>query len=152
MFQALRLEALERHPEAFASSFEEERNRSLDAVAERIPEQPPAIIFGAFAGERLVGMAGFYQQSHLKARHRGNLWGMYVQSGWRGQGVGEALVRAVIEHARGFVEFVELTVVVDNHPAVKLYDRLGFTPYGVQQAALRIGDRDYDEALLALRL
>ena len=55
-FQACRLEALSRHPCAFAASFDEEARRSLDEVALRL-EQGAA--FGAFIDGALVGTAGF---------------------------------------------------------------------------------------------
>lgn len=48
----------------------------------------------------------------------------------RGRGVGSALVRALLQHARlaGF-ERVSLSVEPDN-PAVRLYERVGFTRVG----------------------
>jgi ribosomal protein S18 acetylase RimI-like enzyme len=151
-YRALRLEALERHPDAFGSSFEDESPLPLEHFAARIPETPPAVTFAAWAGQQCVGMAGFYVHGARKARHRGVLWGMYVRSAWRGSGVGEALVRVVIDHARFHADQLELTVAEGNRAAAALYERLGFTPYGVLEDALRIGDRSVAEVFMVRRL
>lgn len=152
-YRELRLEGLERHPDAFGSSAEEERPRSLEDIASRITGAPPAATFGAFDGERAVGMAGFYAHSSMKTRHRGVLRSVYVRPAWRGSGLGERLVRHVIEHARSEnTEILELTVSAGNRPAAALYERLGFLPYGVQEDALKLGDRYVAEEFWALRL
>ena len=59
------------------------------------------------------------------------LFSMWVAPSARGCGVGEALVAAVVEWARGagFARVV-LDVADDNRPAIGLYARLGFTPTG----------------------
>lgn len=152
-YRELRLEGLERHPDAFGSSAEEERPRSLEDIASRITGGPPDATFGAFEGERAVGMAGFYARPSMKTRHRGVLWGVYVRPAWRGSGLGERLVRRVIEHARAeSTEILELTVSAGNRPAAALYERLGFIPYGIQEDALKLGDRYVAEEFWALRL
>ena len=152
-YRELRLEALERHPESFGSAFEDERLHDVAYFAERITPPPPAATFGAFEGERLVGMAGFYAHTGLKVRHGGVLWGMYVRPAWRGSGLAERLVRTVMNHARDHdIELLELTVAQENRPAAALYDRLGFTPYGVREDALKVAGRYVAEVLLVLRL
>ena len=55
-FRALRLEALERHPCAFAAAHDEELGQSAADVAERLAQQA---VFGGFIGDGLVGVAGF---------------------------------------------------------------------------------------------
>ena len=67
-------------------------------------------VFGAFAEGRLAGTAGFAIPQREKKRHKGVLWGVYVQEAARGQGIGRALVEAVIGHAAGRVEQLHATV------------------------------------------
>lgn len=144
---------MERHPDAFASSIEEERDRALDAFADRITRPPPAATFGAFDAARLVGMAGVYAHTGLKTRHGGVLWGVYVRPAWRGSGLAERLLRTAIDHAGGQgLEVLELTVARDNRPALTLYERLGFSPFGVREDALKVDGRYVAEVLMALRL
>jgi hypothetical protein len=59
------------------------------------------------------------------------------------------LVEAVIAHARPCVELIQLSVVVGNEQARRLYARLGFVEYGIEKNSLKYGGRYYDEILMA---
>jgi hypothetical protein len=59
------------------------------------------------------------------------------------------LVEAVIEFARPRVELIQLSVVMGNEPARRLYARAGFVEYGVEKNSLKHGGRYYDEILMA---
>jgi ribosomal protein S18 acetylase RimI-like enzyme len=146
-FQAFRLEALERHPAAFAAAPEEEAGRSLEEVALRLDG---GAVFGAFVDGRLVGSAGFAQPERAKKRHKGLLWGVYVQAALRGQGLGRCLVERVIDHARSRVEQLHATVSATNLAARELYRRLGFQIYGLEPRGLKVGDHYFDQELLVL--
>ena len=148
-FQACRLEALRRHPCAFAAAFDEEAGRSLDEVAARL-EQGAA--FGAFMDGALVGTAGFATPALAKKCHKGVLWGVYVRAAARGRGVGRLLVLQVIEHARGQVEQLHATVVTTGEAARQLYRHLGFQVYGLEPRGLKVGDRYFDQELMVLLL
>lgn len=153
-FRALRLEALRRHPEAFGVSAEEAATADVAGFAAAMPEQPPDAIFGAWQGAALVGMAGFYALRPAKQRHKGGIWGVYVQPATRGQGLAGRLMAACIDRARtAGLDRLLLTVTLGNAAARALYDRLGFIPYGIERAALRLPDgREIDEELRALDL
>ena len=149
----VRLEALEREPEAFGSSPEEHRALTEDEVAARISYDPAnKFVMGAFAEEHLLGTAGFYRDKNLKARHKGHLWGVYVAREARGRGVGRDLMRAVLERAAGIegVEQIMLSVVTAQNAAVNLYRSLGFEAYGCERRALKIGERYVDEENMVL--
>jgi ribosomal protein S18 acetylase RimI-like enzyme len=146
-FQALRLEALERHPAAFAAAPEDEAGRGLEEVALRLDE---GAVFGAFADGRLGGSAGFAQPERAKKRHKGVLWGVYVQAALRGQGLGRGLVEQVIGHARSRVEQLHATVSTTNLAARQLYRQLGFQIYGLEPRGLKVGERYFDQELLVL--
>lgn len=148
--RALRRAALTGHPEAFGSSPEE--NEALDEDARLRQLAHPNAVFGAFAGDRLVGMAGFAPLAGIKRRHRAMLWGVYVASEHRGAGFARSLVQAVIAHASGRVLVLEAAVGLENAPARALYAGLGFREYGIERRALRIGDTFQDEALIVLDL
>jgi len=47
---------------------------------------------------------------------------------------------------------LQLTVTAGNARAQDLYKRMGFRLYGTERRALRLGDRFYDEELMALDL
>lgn len=65
--RALRLETLEREPEAFGSSLAEEKDLPLEHFAGSTERNA---ILGAFVGGRLAGMAGFYVLPKAKTHHR----------------------------------------------------------------------------------
>ena len=67
----------------------------------------------------------------------------------RGTGLARRLVEAVIAHARGRVELIQLSVVVGNKPARRLYASLGFVEYGIEKKSLKYRGRYYDEILMA---
>ena len=68
-----------------------------------------------------------------------------VAGGARGKGVGEALVRASLDEAGrlGFRILQFNAVAVDNTPARRLYEKLGFTPLGVIPGGFRRPDGEY---------
>ncbi|WP_407922729.1 GNAT family N-acetyltransferase [Bordetella ansorpii] len=146
-YQASRLEALRDRPEAFASSWEDERAQALPWFAARLRD---GFVAGAFDAQgALVGTAGLLVPASPKLRHKGMLWGMYVSPRARGTGVAPALVRAVLDEAQGLVEAVRLTVTVGNEAARRLYLGLGFEEYAREPRALKVGGRYYDEILMA---
>jgi RimJ/RimL family protein N-acetyltransferase len=150
IYRDLRLEGLESHPEAFASSWEHEADKPLSWWAERLEANT---VFGGWVNSsRLVGVAGFRVQDAVKLRHKGVLWGMYVRPEARGTGLAAALVQQVVEHARTRVEEICLTVVTSNAAARRLYSTAGFKEYGLERRALKVGSEYYDEVLMALPL
>ena len=151
-FRDLRLDALSSSPEAFGSSYEEEAPLPLETIRSRIPASGPNAIFGAFAADRLVGMAGFAVYDRVKASHKGVMWGVYVRTEWHGKRLGRALVQRVIEHASRHVIMLEAAVGLTNEGARRTYHSLGFEPYGIERKAIRVGDRFHDEELLCMDL
>ena len=146
-YRALRLEALQAHPEAFAASWDEEQAHALPWHASRLRD---GFVAGAFdARGALAGTAGLLVPVQHKLRHKGTLWGMYVSPRARGAGVASALVQAVLDEAAGRVEAVRLTVTVGNDAALRLYRRQGFEEYAREPHALKVGGRYYDEILMA---
>jgi ribosomal protein S18 acetylase RimI-like enzyme len=151
LFHELRLRGLMAMPEAFGSSYEEEADLGLDEISRRLDARPNAV-FGAFAGGELAGIAGFAAGLKTKQKHKGLLWGVYVDEQWRGRQLGKRLTQAVIEHARAHVDILLATVMAENLSARTLYLSLGFTVFGVEKDALRINGKSYTDELLRLEL
>jgi RimJ/RimL family protein N-acetyltransferase len=145
VYRDIRLEALQRNPEAFGSTFEFEDAQLLSWFEAALGR---AAIFGGFVDGRLAGMAGFAAQESAKRAHKALLWGMYVRAGGRNAGLGKRLVAAVLDHARGRVEMVQLTVVSENEAARRLYRAMGFVEYGYEKRALKQDGRYYDDVLM----
>ena len=93
-------------------------------------------------------MAGLSHEPGTREAHKGILWGLYVRPGNRRTGLGRALLRAALTHARGQFEQVVLHVVSDNDPARLLYESEGFVSYGLERRAMKDGARYLDEYLM----
>ena len=80
----------------------------------------------AVADDRIVGLI------HVEAsRHGFGEFGMLVDGGWRGRGVGSALVQAAVDHARAQgLHKLCLEVFPHNTAAIALYRKCGFTEEG----------------------
>src|SRR3982750_4693710 len=131
-YQRLRLRGLREAPEAFGSTYEEDAVLLPGVVAERLQHMrvPAArVVFGAFAGEALVGFIGCMQQAKAKTRHSALVWGTYVAPEARGRKVGRRLLEALLAEVRTWpgVERLTLSVVERAAAARRLYTSVGFT-------------------------
>jgi RimJ/RimL family protein N-acetyltransferase len=103
----------------------------------------------AVAGGQLVGMITVEVSRHGFAQ-----LGMLVARGWRGRGVGSALLQAVIDWARGRgLHKLCLEVFAHNTAAIALYRKAGFTEEGrrVRQYRRASGEL-WDSILMGLAL
>lgn len=144
-FREVHLEGLKAHPAAFAMSYEEECDRPLSEFRGRLEQ---LAVFGGFVDGRLAGIATLQRQPLLKRRHVAMVWGMYVRDAFRGSGLASAILRAVMAHAEGEVDQVELYVAVGNDRASRFYKAMGFEPYGVMRRSLRVDGVDHDAEMM----
>ncbi len=149
LWKEIRLEAVKLHPEFFGGSYEEE---SLWEDKDFKKGLIKSDVFGAFIENKLIGVAGFFQFTFQKLKHRGTLFGLYVSKENRGHGVAGQLIEAVINHARELVLQLHCTVTPDNKAAINLYQRYGFQIYGTEPRSLKVGENFYDEHLMVLKL
>ena len=151
----LRREGLEREPASFGESVQEFLRVPVVKHAERIRNGgDESFVFGAFDGDVLAGMCGFYRERHDKRRHKGNVWGVYVSPGYRGRGVGRGMMTALLECVRGLpgVLSVHLTVTTTNTAARRLYVSLGFRGFGLEPKALAVNGTYFDEEHMVLEM
>ena len=153
-FQTLRLGALQEAPSAFGSSYPEEKDEPLHAVAERLQPAPGRGIIGAWAGEQLVGTLGFRRKTSVKQGHQAIIWGVYVAPQQRGQGIAQAMLNEALQFAQqqnGLLQ-IHLGVTTTNTPALRMYEGAGFRIYGTEPAALCVDGQLLDEYLMVLHL
>jgi ribosomal protein S18 acetylase RimI-like enzyme len=157
IFRAFRLSSLREAPRAFTNSYEEYGQQTVDSTAQRFRDQVASGInftIGAFEEGRLVGTVGFYRETALKLRHKGYIVSMYVLPEYRLRGIARALLIEAIARARHLPDLKQilLGVVVTQSTAKRLYESLGFTVYGREPDAVKIGDEYFDEEFMLLRL
>ncbi|MBX3658981.1 MAG: GNAT family N-acetyltransferase [Ramlibacter sp.] len=148
-YRALMLRAYEEHPDAFTTSAAERAGLPITWWEQRLSGSTVQgeCIFGAWHQDQLVAVAGLSREARLKARHKTTLFGMYVAPHCRKLGLGQALVQAVLAHARTCegVRLVQLTVTRGNQAAQDLYERCGFTSFGLEPMAVAVGDGFVDK-------
>ena len=111
----------------------EERHQS-------IPENLYSLV--AVEDDRVIGQIGFEVCSNPRRKHVANM-GMVVDEECRGNGIGSALVEAMLEMCEKWlsVSRIELEVYTDNLPAIGLYKKYGFCVEGTaREYAFRNGE------------
>jgi ribosomal protein S18 acetylase RimI-like enzyme len=152
-YREVRLSCLKNSSGHFGSTYEEES---------RIPQlkfetyiqngSEDHFMFGAFEDEKLIGLAGFDRMERERARHRGEVVSMYVDSAYRGRNIGEALLRGLLDHAFKLpgIEQAQLSVIAGNERAIKLYEKVGFRTFGVQPRYFKVGRDYFDQQFMQL--
>ena len=118
---------------------------------------PPAgsndMVLAAVIDDKPVGLEGLHPVGpSVRRRHAMGL-GITVAKASQGQGVGQALMAALLDYADNWAQVlrIELTVYQDNARAIRLYERHGFELEGRLRAyALRNGV--YEDVVTMARL
>jgi|SRR5688572_20815882 len=155
-YRRLRLRGLRESPPAFAESEQEFASQPNAHVVATL-EDPAGLssVFGAFhdTGE-LVGVVGVTRDALEKMHHKGYIWGMYVASEHNRRGIGKQLLTTAIAHARGTPGIEQLRLIVGeaNAGARRLYESVGFKPFGLELRELKTDGQYYDSVHMWLDL
>jgi len=126
---------------------------SPDEVRGWIEKTPSAnLALVAVVADQIVGDGGLHRFSGRQLHVAGV--GLGVHDAWTGKGVGTALLAALVEAADRWLGIwrLQLTVYVDNAPAIHLYRRFGFDMGGTHRAfALRDGQYVDAHAMARIR-
>lgn len=153
-YLAVRLKALQENPEAFGSSYEEEKSDSTEKYITRFKTSLESTTYGAFEQSKLVGTISLVKETKLKLRHRANIVAVYVRPENRGDGLGKGLMIKAIEKAKTIneIEQLYLTVSTKNSAAIKVYKSIGFEVCGTEERALKYRNTYYDANHMVLFL
>jgi len=125
-FKTLRLAALEQNGEQFGQSYAEVSLLSDERWQEdtaKAAESDEFYVILAFDETTPVGMSACVRREDF-----GKIIMVWVDPQYRGSGIGRLLVEKTMAEA-GAPSY-RLTVVEGNTPAIRTYERLGFTPTG----------------------
>jgi ribosomal protein S18 acetylase RimI-like enzyme len=127
-YRTIRLEALRLEPQAFAATYASSLAKPDEFWFSRLESSaasPLSRLLFARIGDRLVGMVGA-----MAAEDPGvaDIISVYVNAGFRGKGLGRALMSAILDDLRTVesVTTIRLFVRADNEPGVALYRGVGF--------------------------
>ena len=156
-YRILRSEMLKLSPHAFGLTPTEEAAESIDSLQRRLGcpiKRSAAWVLGGFIETRLVGCVAVSRAPHTKASHIASLWSLYVVPEARSHGLGRALVREAIGHAKvdPRIRRLELCVSTASQHAIALYTSLGFERWGTQPDALQVDGVFYAEHRMGVSL
>lgn len=126
-------------PDEFSKTEAEERTwiKSLN-------ENPCELLLVAEVSRRIVGNIDFHTNKRRRLSHSGH-FGMSIHPEWRSQGIGDALLKSLIEWALSVpkIEKINLNVLANNKRAIALYKKHGFRECGVGKDAIKLPTGGY---------
>lgn len=139
-------------PDAFDITLPQELDLTVaqeEAWIREHQQQEGFLCLVAEVADGIVGLINFKNGPRRRLVHRG-AFGMSVVAAWRGRGVGDALLTALLDWARAHptIEKVCLSVVVGNDPALGLYRKHGFREEGRRVREIKVGPDDYRDDIL----
>lgn len=153
-YRALRLKSLQENSEAFLVTYDSEVSKPIEDTQHKLQLSSSRFTLGCFDQQELVGMVTFIREQHLKTMHKGNIYAMYVSPACRGQKIGKALIKELVQKASALegLEQIGLTVISGNRAAKQLYSSLGFIVCGFEKNALKYEGQYWDEERMVLEL
>lgn len=136
----------------FMVRYPEEINITTDKEIELLKDNLNSnkdMMIAAFVNNELAGNAGIScVRNHIKLKHRA-VFGISIKKKYWNNGIGNALIREVIEQARQMgYEQIELGVFSDNEKAKELYKKYGFEVWGNMKNAYKLKDGTYRDEIM----
>ncbi|PSO08587.1 hypothetical protein B9Q04_04800 [Candidatus Marsarchaeota G2 archaeon BE_D] len=110
------------------------------------------VAYVAVVDGSLVGLCEVCRRSKKSELSHIGVLGVSVKKGYRGMGIGEALIIRTLDGCRGKFEAVTLAVFSNNTSAKRLYEKLGFKLYGKLPRGIKRGGEYVDEELMYIML
>ncbi|WP_245626915.1 GNAT family N-acetyltransferase [Aestuariivita boseongensis] len=142
-WREIRLEALERFPEAFLTTADEQRRR---AASDDRAQLAQGRWRGLFHGQDLIGIGALIPMAYAAAAHRFEIGALYVSEVHWGTDAAQSFLNALEAEARqkGALQ-LELSVAANNPRAIRFYERNGFERMGIQPRAIIVDGVGQDD-------
>ena len=139
--RSIRLESLRSSPLAFGHTVVEEALSGERTWRKHMRSG----FFAMYEGE-LVGMIACVFNKSAKFNHVAEIYSFYVRPGYRGKGIGRALLDRALVEARRNKRIVKVRLYVNGRQrtAVGMYERAGFVIAGRLEREMKVGRRLYD--------
>jgi len=128
---------------------------SVEAEAEFIEnalKRKNALFLVAVANGKIIGNLNFSGGPRERTAHTGE-FGVSVLKDYWGMGIGEELIRYLINWCRGSgIRKINLRVRQDNLKSISLYKKLGFSEEGILKRDFYINGEFHDSLLMGLMI
>jgi ribosomal protein S18 acetylase RimI-like enzyme len=159
IYRDLRLKSFEEAPLSFSESYEDEIKRTeSDFIDELKTIGKPLewFVLGVFSemGD-LFGFVKFRRDLRLKARHKSMIHAMYVDVGYRKQGIAQKLISELLKRIKIIkgLEQIHLWVLHSDNSAAGFYRKCGFESQGtLVKKDLKINDIYVDAEYMVMYL
>ncbi len=148
-YREIRLECLQKYPQSFASSYEQQvQLPQLDFEKYIIANDAAHFVMGAFDQAQLAGITAFAREPKAKRAHEGSIIQVYTKPAYQGKQIGRNLLYHTIQAAFAIsgVEQLIISAVTNNQGALYLYQNLGFEPYATHKHYMKTTDGQYHDA------
>ncbi len=130
-----------------AKAFPQTEKLTLEEAASFFLAQTFTVV--ALLDDEVVGLYILHPNNIGRCGHIANA-SYAVRNGYRGQKIGETLVRHSLAMAKEYgFQIMQFNAVVSiNHTAIHIYEKIGFTRLGVIPEGFLLGDGSYSDILL----
>lgn len=151
-FRELRLQALQQHPVAFATSaaaWAKSTPERTTAFLKDSESPSPNFVLGSFADGQLTGMIGLRRESRPSVDHKGSIWGFFVRPEGRRAGTGRALLEeALVRAAQMEMRHVRIVTATSSVEAIALFEAQGFERYGLEPGGIKDAAGFHDQVFM----
>ena len=142
-WRQLRLEALERFPQAFLTTAEEQRTR---AASDDRAQLAQGRWRGLFHEGELIGLGALIPMAYAAASHRFEVGALYVSERFWGTDAAQSFLDDLEAEARqkGALQ-LELSVAASNPRAIRFYERNGYKRFGTLPRAILVDGAGQDD-------
>jgi ribosomal protein S18 acetylase RimI-like enzyme len=150
-YYEIRLKGLQLHPEAFGTGAEDWSKATNEQVRSLLENSSPDdFVLGAFQSNKLAGVIGLKREKKHSVGHKGTIWGLVVLPEFRNQGIGNALVKALIEKVSSNkeIKYVRALVTITELNAIPIFESNGFKNYGLELRGIKEGENYYNQSYM----
>lgn len=144
-FQELRLEALQKHPQAYGHTYEEESLRPRQYYGLFIRSN---VVMGAFANGTLIGFTVLSRFEMQKMAHKGQVWGAYVKPEFRNMELAKRMRLRLFDIAKTMGMRVCLSsIFASNAAALQVHQAVGYEEMYREKDGVRHADGTFDDVI-----
>ncbi|MDR4924686.1 GNAT family N-acetyltransferase [Peribacillus sp. YIM B13472] len=135
-----------------SEEFNKTPEQQRDWIRRLLENERETIIAAEINGE-VIGWIGFQSENRKRMSHKGS-FGMMIRKDYRGKGIGEELIKALLEWAEAnpFIEKVSLGVFSTNQRAISLYKKMGFVEEGRKIKEFKMSEREYVDDIIMYKM